>query len=152
MHTPAEAVETVTPDAQYIDVLERTLYNEVLGGVAITGNAFFYNNKLLSTGEGWGSLRQRWFRCAFPEPTKVSSVEVYWLDQGDQGPCRMPTSWRVLYRDDSRWKVVENAGPYGLRADTFNRVEFKPVETTILRMEATLQEGFSGGIFEWRVE
>jgi len=54
----------ITPDAEYIDVLERALYNEVLGGVAITGDAFFYNNKLLSRGEGWGSLRQRWFRCA----------------------------------------------------------------------------------------
>ena len=54
----------ITPDAEYIDVLERTLYNEVLGGVAITGDAFFYRNKLLSTGEGWGSLRQKWFRCA----------------------------------------------------------------------------------------
>ena len=55
----------ITPDAEYIDVLELALYNEVLGGVAITGDAFFYPNKLLSTGqEGWGSMRQRWFRCA----------------------------------------------------------------------------------------
>ncbi|NQU19954.1 MAG: glycoside hydrolase family 127 protein [Candidatus Nealsonbacteria bacterium] len=54
----------ISPEAQYIDVLERALYNEVLGGVAITGDAFFYNNKLLSNGEGWGSLRQGWFRCA----------------------------------------------------------------------------------------
>jgi len=54
----------IDPDAEYIDVLERALYNEVLGGVAITGDAFFYNNKLLSTGRGWGSMRQRWFRCA----------------------------------------------------------------------------------------
>jgi len=54
----------ITPDAEYIDVLERALYNEVLGGVAIGGDAFFYTNKLLSTGKGRGSLRQRWFGCA----------------------------------------------------------------------------------------
>jgi len=54
----------ITPDAEYIDVLERALYNEVLGGVAISGDAFFYTNKLLSTGKGRGSVRQRWFGCA----------------------------------------------------------------------------------------
>jgi len=64
----------------------------------------------------------------------------------------MPTSWRVLYRQDNQWKAVENIGPYGLDADVFNKVEFKPVTTTIIRMEASLQPGFSGGILQWRVK
>ncbi len=93
-----------------------------------------------------------WVQKSFAKPTKVSSVEVYWLDHRDNGPCRMPTSWRVLYRQDNQWKAVENIGPYGLDADVFNKVEFKPVTTTIIRMEASLQPGFSGGILQWRVK
>ena len=94
---------------------------------------------------------KEWVQKTFTEPTRISSVEVYWLDQGNQGPCRSPLSWRVLYRHDNKWKAVENAGPYLLEANRMNKVEFKPVTTTTLRMEAELQEGFSGGIFEWHV-
>lgn len=93
-----------------------------------------------------------WVQKTFAKPTKVSSVEVYWLDQGQKGPCRMPTAWRVLYRHDNRWKAVENIGPYRLDADKVNKVEFQPVTTTIIRMEAALQRGFSGGMIERRVE
>ena len=93
-----------------------------------------------------------WIQKTFAKPTKVSSIEVYWLDQGHEGPCRVPRSWRVLFRDDKKWKAVENAGPYGLDVDKFNKVRFNPVTTTIIRMEVALQEGFSGGILEWRVK
>jgi hypothetical protein len=31
-------------------------------------------------------------------------------------------------------------------------VTFTPVTTTALRVEATLQRGFSGGILEWKTE
>jgi len=93
-----------------------------------------------------------WVQKTFPKPTKVSSIEVYWLDQGNKGPCRIPKSWRVLFRDDNKWKTVENAGPYGLDLDKFNKVRFNPVTTTVIRMEAALQQGFSGGILEWRVK
>lgn len=93
-----------------------------------------------------------WAQKTFAKPTKVSSIEVYWLDQGDKGPCRLPRSWRVLFRHDNKWKAVENAGPCGLDVDKFNKVRFNPVTTNIIRMEAALQEGFSGGILEWRVK
>jgi len=93
-----------------------------------------------------------WVQKTFAKPTGVSSIEVYWLDQGNKGPCRVPRSWRVLFRDDNKWKAVENAGPYGLDVDKFNKVRFNPVTTTIIRMEVALQEGFSGGILEWRVK
>jgi len=92
-----------------------------------------------------------WVQKTFAEPTEVSSVEVYWLDQADKGPCHIPVSWRVLYRHDNAWKAVENTGPYGLDADKINRAEFKPITTTILRMEATLHEGSSAGMHHWRV-
>ncbi len=44
------------------------------------------------------------------------------------------------------------AGPFGVELDRFNSVEFAPVETTGLRLEVTLPEGFSAGLHEWKVE
>ena len=37
-------------DAKYIDVLERSLYNNVLSGVSLNGDTFFYPNRLESRG------------------------------------------------------------------------------------------------------
>lgn len=48
-------------DARYYDVLERTLYNGLLSGISLGGDAFFYPNPLASDG---GYSRQPWFGCA----------------------------------------------------------------------------------------
>lgn len=48
-------------DGKYIDVLERSLYNNVLSGVALTGDRFFYPNPLESLR---GGRRSEWFGCA----------------------------------------------------------------------------------------
>lgn len=49
------------PDARYIDVLERTLYNGLLSGVSLNGREFFYENPLESDGS---HQRSPWFDCA----------------------------------------------------------------------------------------
>jgi uncharacterized protein len=48
-------------DARYLDVLERTLYNALLAGVALDGMHFFYPNPLESVGQ---HSRSEWFGCA----------------------------------------------------------------------------------------
>jgi len=48
-------------DARYIDVLERMLYNGVLGGVSLSGDRFFYTNVLESDGSRSRSARMPWF-------------------------------------------------------------------------------------------
>lgn len=48
-------------DAKYIDVMERSLYNNFLAGVSIHGDAFFYPNPLESDG---CHERSPWFSCA----------------------------------------------------------------------------------------
>ena len=50
-----------TGESKYIDVCERALYNNVLSGVSLSGDLFFYDNPLESDGEHG---RQRWFGCA----------------------------------------------------------------------------------------
>jgi len=51
-------------DAKYIDVLERTLYNNVIDGVSLDGKKFFYPNTLSSSGVGRRPQRSEWFGCA----------------------------------------------------------------------------------------
>ena len=48
-------------EAQFYDVLERTLYNGLLSGLGLTGDLFFYPNPLESNGQ---HQRQEWFGCA----------------------------------------------------------------------------------------
>jgi DUF1680 family protein len=52
-------------DAEYIDVLERTLYNSLLSGVSLDGRLFFYPNPLASRGQ---HTRSDWFVCACCPP------------------------------------------------------------------------------------
>jgi hypothetical protein len=92
-----------------------------------------------------------WIEYAFDKPSPVSAVEVYWFDDTGSGECRVPVSWRVLYRDGEEWKPVEDAGPYGVEKDRYNTVAFKPVTTTGLRLEVVLQPEWSAGIQEWKV-
>ena len=56
-------------DGKYYDVLERTLYNGLLSGVSIGGDAFFYPNPLEADGKyafnaDYTRERQPWFGCA----------------------------------------------------------------------------------------
>ena len=48
-------------DAKYIDVMERTLYNGLISGVALDGKTFFYPNPLESNGQ---HERSPWFGVA----------------------------------------------------------------------------------------
>ena len=50
-----------TGESKYIDVCERALYNNVLSGVSLSGDRFFYDNPLESGGE---HQRRPWFGCA----------------------------------------------------------------------------------------
>jgi DUF1680 family protein len=55
----------LTGEARYLDVLERTLYNALLAGVELSGERFFYDNPLASSGE---HERRAWFDCACCPP------------------------------------------------------------------------------------
>jgi hypothetical protein len=93
---------------------------------------------------------REWVQYDLARPRSVSYAEVYWFDDTGHGGCRPPQSWRFLYKKGDGWKPVEEASSYDVQLDRFNKVRFKPVRTTGLRLEVQLQRGFSGGILEWR--
>ncbi len=92
-----------------------------------------------------------WVQYNFDDPRRVGRAAVYWFDDRPEGGCRVPARWRLLYRDRDVWRAVPNASGYGTERDRFNTATFPPVTTTGLRIEATLQDGFSAGILEWQV-
>jgi hypothetical protein len=93
-----------------------------------------------------------WAEYEFKEPRTLSEAAVYWFDDTGHGQCRVPASWRLLIRDGDAWRPVDVEAAGGVAPDQFNRVKFAAVRTSAVRLEATLREGFSGGILEWEVK
>lgn len=92
-----------------------------------------------------------WVQYDFTTPKRLAATEVYWFDDTGSGSCRVPASWRLLYRDGDQWRPVDVQTEYGVERDQLNSVRFQPVTTTAIRLEAQLQPGFSAGILEWRL-
>jgi hypothetical protein len=92
-----------------------------------------------------------WIQYDFEKPVTISNTEVYWFDDTGMGSCRIPKSWRMLYRSGRRWLHVENRTPYEVEADRFISVSFNPVTTSAVRLEIESQNRWAGGIHEWRV-
>ena len=93
-----------------------------------------------------------WVEYQFDQAKQVSAVEVYWFDDTGKGHCRIPKSWRLLYRTAAEWKPVPDAMGQLSTKDDWNRMTFNAVAALALRLEVELQPGFSGGILEWRVK
>jgi hypothetical protein len=93
-----------------------------------------------------------WIQYDFKKPEEVSTVEVYWFDDTGMGECRLPKSWRILYWEDGKWCAVYTPGSYGIEKNQFNEVVFETVRTKSLRLEIQSQDGWAGGIHEWKVK
>jgi DUF1680 family protein len=56
-----QRMNALTGESEYIDVLEKSLYNGALDGLSLSGDHFFYGNPLASTGKNG---RREWFGTA----------------------------------------------------------------------------------------
>ncbi len=80
-----QRMNALTGDAEYIDVLERSLYNGALDGLSLSGDRFFYGNVLASTGK---NARREWFGtacCPANIARLVASVGNYVYGSSAQG-------------------------------------------------------------------
>jgi len=110
-----------------------------------------------------------WVEYDLQRPATISTASVYFVD--DKRFCKLPASWRVLYKDGAEWKPIP--AEYFVDKDKFNSVTFPPVTTSAMRLEVEPQTGHykSGeigppgamflssdidwrefGIIEWRVK
>ncbi|TRZ88575.1 glycoside hydrolase family 127 protein [bacterium] len=78
-----------------------------------------------------------WIEYEFKAPTDISSSEAYFVD--DRRFCRLPRTWRIMYKDGNKWKPVVNRDAYGVEKDRFNTVTFEPVKTKAVRLEVEPQ-------------
>ncbi len=93
-----------------------------------------------------------WIQYDFDVKTLVSECSVYWFDDGPWGGCRIPQTWRILYKSGNKWIPVKVAGKYTVIKDELNTIKFKAVNTKSLRLEVNLPKEFSSGIYEWSVK
>ncbi len=91
-----------------------------------------------------------WIEQEWREPTTLGRSSVFWFEDAVVGGCRVPKSWRLLWRDrNGGWQPVDAKGAYGVARDGWNEVEFTPIKTTALRLEVTQVDGASSGLYEW---
>jgi hypothetical protein len=93
-----------------------------------------------------------WIQYDFDQEYTVSESNVYWFDDGPFGGCRIPASWKILYKDGDKWVPVKNLTPYEISKDKYNGIRFEPVKTKALRIEVQLPEDFATGVHEWSVK
>jgi len=93
-----------------------------------------------------------WVQYDFKKEVVISNIYVYWFDDGPAGGCRVPESWKAFYLKNSTWKEVSKHSEYPVLKDEFNSIEISNVKTTAMRLEIKLQQNYSGGILEWRLD
>lgn len=80
-----QRMNSLTGDAEYVDVLERSLYNGALDGLSLSGDRFFYGNPLASSGK---HARREWFGtacCPSNIARLVASIGNYVYGVSDAG-------------------------------------------------------------------
>ena len=114
----------------------------------------------------WWSHRgtSEWIQFRFPRPVTVSAVAPYWFIDHAEGrnfphpvpyhaenDVMAPQSWTVQYDDGKGWKAVEATGDFGTSPDQYNRVSFKPVTASSLRIVAQLAKDGSAGLYAVKI-
>jgi len=145
--TPFSAIELSTPSASHCWDADST---GALNDRLEPSNSIDHGIPRLTFWDHRGTTE--WVQYDFDSAQKVSAVEVYWFDDTDRGQCRVPESWKLLYRDGDAWNPVAGVSAFGTEPNKYNRATFTPVETTALRIEVQLKPDFSAGILEWKVE
>lgn len=94
-----------------------------------------------------------WVQYQFPKAERIQAIRASWFDDTGSGECRLPVSWRVLYKTgQGDWQPVNNTSDYLIRKRDPVRLTFEPVTTSALRLEMQLPKDFSAGLYEWEVE
>lgn len=95
---------------------------------------------------------EEWVQFDFEKTTKISSLQIYWFDDGPYGGCRIPAGWRVEYKTGNNWKEVENTGDYTITKDAWDVIDFEAIEVDALRVKIDLPEEYATGLYEVIIE
>ena len=118
-----------TGESKYIDVCERALYNNVMSGVSLSGDKFFYDNVLESDGE---HERQKWFGCAccpgnitrfvasipgyiYAQQGKDIFVNLYAQGKAKIGKIELEQTTDYPWDGKIRIKVAKDSGKFAIK-------------------------------------
>lgn len=93
-----------------------------------------------------------WVQFDFDQTQEVSTVKVYWFDDGPFGGCRIPASWEIQYKDGEEWKPVKAKSDYKVTKDDWDSIRFEPVKTNGLRLIVNLPQEHASGVHEVIIE
>ncbi len=93
-----------------------------------------------------------WLEMTFAAPATVSQSQIYWFDDTGRGGVRVPGAWKLLYKSGESWLPVRTQDQFGVATNGWNTLTFSPVTTSALRLEISMQSGFSAGVQEWKVK
>jgi hypothetical protein len=93
-----------------------------------------------------------WIQYDFKNEASISRSHIYWFDDNPEGDCRVPVSWKILYRRGDSWVPVKNTSPYEIASDRMCEVSFENVSTNAVRVEIVLPKEHSSGVYRWTVE
>jgi hypothetical protein len=96
--------------------------------------------------------QEEWVAFDFERKEEISKVKIYWFDDGPQGGCRIPASWKVQYKKGEKWKSVKNTTEYTTTKDAWDEVNFKPVKTEALLILVQLPKEYAAGLYEVVIE
>lgn len=93
-----------------------------------------------------------WVQIDFQKPEEISQMDIYWFDDTGIGECRIPSSWKLFYKEGDKWREVYTIDKYGVEKDKYNSVIFETVRTKSLKIEIHSQKDFAGGIHELKIK
>ena len=145
----------LTGDSQYIDVLERGLYNNALSGVSPSGDRFFYVNRLASAGDGRDT---RWERasleCCPPNLVRfLASMPGYIYAQDGRGAIYV----NLYVSSDAKFRIgdtavglqIESGMPWSGKT-TILASASKPIRTVVkLRIPGWARNRVAPGSLYW---
>ena len=134
-----------TGESKYIDVCERALYNNVLSGVSLSGDKFFYDNVLESDGE---HERQKWFGCAccpgnitrfvasvpgymYAQQGRDIYVNLYAQGKAKIGKVELEQTTNYPWDGNIRIKVAKGAGKFAIKLRIPSWLKTSPTNNTL---------------------
>ena len=93
---------------------------------------------------------EEWLAYKFKAPKSLERVRIYWFDDTGHGQCRVPANWKVQAKEGNTWVTLAEGGKGSL--DKYDEARFAKQSVSEIRLVVNLQEGFSGGVLEMRVD
>ena len=131
-----------------------------IGGSVVNRDIEAIRDQLLPAGSNdknyqffhwWPSANKtEWITYDFDKPYEISKCKIFWFS--DNGGCKAPKSWKLLYKSGSEWKEVKNKNQYGVQLDIINITDFEPIVASAVKLEVDLPADCSSGIHEWIIE